>query len=69
MGKLSECALQDGQPDIRAGKYYGSGMLARKLGDKLGGRVSVFALDGDEGRRISVAPLARLPISDLVLNT
>ena len=28
VGKLSECALQDGQPDIRAGKYYGSGVLA-----------------------------------------
>ena len=52
VGKLSECALQDGQPDIRAGKYYGSGTLARNLGDSLGGHVSVFASDCDEERRI-----------------
>ena len=51
VGKLSECALRDGQSDIGAGKYYGSGMLARKLGDSLSGHVSVFASDRDEGRR------------------
>ena len=51
VGKLSECALQDGQPDIRAGKYYGSGMLARNLGDSLGGLVTVFASDCKEERR------------------
>ena len=51
VGKLSECALQDGQPDIRAGKYYGSGMLVRKLGDSLGGHVSVFTSDCKEERR------------------
>ena len=51
VGKLSECALQDGQPDIRAGKYYGSGMLARNLGDSVGSHVSVFASDCKEERR------------------
>ena len=51
VGKLSECALQDGQPDIRAGKYYGSGVLVRKLGDSLGGHVSVFTSDCKEERR------------------
>ena len=51
VGKLSECALQDGQPDIRAGKYYGSGVLVRKLGDSLGARVTVFASDRKEERR------------------
>ncbi len=56
VGKLSECAFQDGQPDIRAGKYYGSGMLARKLGGSLGGHVSVFASDRDEGRREKLRP-------------
>ena len=51
VGKLSDCALQDGQPDIRAGKYYGSGVLVRKLGDSLGARVTVFASDRKEERR------------------
>ena len=51
VGKLSECALKDGQPGIRAGKYYGSGVLVRKLGDSLGGPVSVFASDRKEERR------------------
>ena len=30
-GQVSECALQDEQPDNRDGKYYGSGMLVRNL--------------------------------------
>ena len=51
VGDLSECALQNGQPDIHSGRYYGSSMLVRKLGDSLGGRVSVFASDRDAGRQ------------------
>ena len=64
VGKLPECALQDGQPDIRAGKYYGSGMLARKLGDRLGGHVSVFASDCDEGRRRRLRGAGLRPLED-----
>lgn len=64
VGKLSECALQDGQPDIRAGKYYGSGMLARKLGDRLGGHVSVFASDRDEGRRERLREAGLRPLEE-----
>ena len=48
---LSGCALNEAQTDIRDGLYYGSGMLARKLGDRFGDRLSVVASDGDEGRR------------------
>ena len=44
VGKLSECALRDGQPDIRAGRYYGTGMLAQKRRDNFGGHVSVSLL-------------------------
>ncbi|MCY3687738.1 MAG: hypothetical protein OXI13_07740 [Gammaproteobacteria bacterium] len=51
VNELSECALRDGQPEIDSGRYYGSGMLVRKLGHFLGGHVSVFASDCDEGRR------------------
>lgn len=51
VGKLSNCALPDGQPDIVSGRYYGSGTMVRKLGQVLGGHVSVFVSDCDEGRR------------------
>ena len=64
VGKLSECALQEGQPGIRAGKYYGSGMLARKLGDSLGGPVSVFASDRDEERRERLRKAGLLPLEE-----
>ena len=64
VGKLSECALQDGQPDIRAGKYYGSGMLARNLGDSLRGRVTVFASDREEERRIRLRKAGLLPLEE-----
>ena len=49
--ELSSCALHGAQPDIGTGRYLGSGMLARKLGDSFGGRVSVVASDRDPGRR------------------
>ena len=48
---LSGCALNEAQTDIRDCRYYGSGMLARKLGDRFGGQLSVVASDRDEGRR------------------
>ena len=48
---LSGCALNEAQTDIRDGRYYGSGMLARKLGDRFGGRLSVVASDCNEERR------------------
>ncbi len=64
VGQLSECALQDGQPDIRAGKYYGSGMLARKLGDSLGRHVSVFASDRDQGRRKRLCEAGLRPLEE-----
>ena len=64
VGKLSECALQDGQPDIRAGMYYGSGVLVRKLGDSLGGPVSVFASDSDEERRERLCGAGLRPLEE-----
>ena len=48
---LSGCALNEAQTDIRDGRYYGSGVLAQKLGDRFGGRLSVVASDRDEGCR------------------
>ena len=65
VGKLSECALQDGQPNIRASRYYGSGMLARNLGDSLGGQVSVFASDCNEGRRERLREAGLRPLEDV----
>lgn len=64
VGKLSECALQEGQPHIRVGKYYGSGMLARNLGDSLGGRVTVFASDREEGRRERLRKAGLRPLEE-----
>ncbi len=49
--KLSGCALKEAQPDIQSKQYYGSGMLARKLCDSLGGHVSVIVSDCDSERR------------------
>ena len=62
--KLSECAIQDGQPDICAGKYYGSGMLARKLGHSFGRHVSVFTSDRDEGRRERLREAGLRPLEE-----
>ncbi|MDE0033345.1 MAG: hypothetical protein OXU75_09455 [Deltaproteobacteria bacterium] len=64
VGKLSERALQDGQPDIHAHKYYGSGMLARKLGSSLSGHVSVFASDRDQGRRERLCEAGLRPLEE-----
>ena len=64
VGMLSDCALQDGQPDIRAGKYYGSGTLARNLGDSLGGHVSVFASDRKEERRERLRKAGLRPLEE-----
>ena len=64
ISKLSGCALHDGQSDIRAGKYYGSGMLARKLGDRFGIPVSVFASDRDEGRRERLCTTGLRPLEE-----
>ena len=67
VGKLSECALQDGQPDIGDGLYYGSGMLARNLGNSLGGHMSVFASDQNEERRERLRKEGLRPLEDAFL--
>ena len=64
VGKLSECALQEGQREIDSGIYYGSGMLVQKLGESLGGRVCVFASDCNEGRRKRLRESGLRPIED-----
>lgn len=49
---LSGTALQQAQPEIGDGTYYGSGNLVRYQGERLGrDRVSVLVSDGDEDRR------------------
>ena len=49
--KLSGCALHEAQPDISSRQYYGSGMLARKLEERLNGRIEVIVGDCADSRR------------------
>ncbi len=59
VGALPGAALEAAQPEIAAGKYYGSGMAVRNLG---GDRVSVYASDrcAERRERLRVAGLAML---------
>ena len=51
VNKLSGCALHEGQPDISSGRYYGSSMLAQKLGKRFKGQVKIIAGDCNKDRQ------------------
>lgn len=49
--RLSGCALREAQSDIHSGRYYGSGLVARHIGEQYGGRMTVIVGDCDQDRQ------------------